>query len=435
MIDRTRIFAAAIAPLLFAPALLAQQPKAPPAYPERDILTPFRTCDEIVAPPDKAMVVLRRMRALAEDPSAHRDFDKDGREVVDDDGWRAARAELAGIQLDAGHLAQVIRGSRNVDDRDVAFYGAFYCTNVDHVLNLIGHIPGEPEPRTRQKSYPRAVAFLRAHVGKRWGDLTEEDRAIVLRNMPKPGSPEALSMGIQRAPQDGDMLHDVNLRPYFQLLDRDIAIDQAQALWFLKECFIARRDLAARWVEPALPRIDQLLLGEDAAVSREAAGLLLAIGPPELKPLPADADKDARRAFADQAGRAMFPPLRPVSPGLVLLLPGADRDELVRAGIAALADSATGESVSGTTKDGLPFRGYRIAAVPKSLEVLQLPVGAVVTAINGRPVADGAQIRAAIAAQFTVIEGTGRIRPVSTGKLVVDYLRDGASYAMEYRVE
>ena len=134
----------------------------------------------------------------------------------------------------------------------------FFCNNVDAVFNLIGHIPGEPTAATRQKAYPRAVAYVRAHLGKRWGDLSEGDRQTVLRGMPKVGSPEAKAMGITRAPRDDDSLHQILLRPFFQMLDRDVALDQAQALWFLKECFLVRIDLASQWVEPALPRIEQI---------------------------------------------------------------------------------------------------------------------------------------------------------------------------------
>src|SRR5262249_5035767 len=159
----------------------------------------------------------------------------------------------------------------------------------------------EPVAKTREKAYPRAIAFLRAHLGRRWGDLTPEDREIVLRNLPKPGSPEAKAMGITREPRPEDHLHDLNLKPFFQLLDPDSAIDQAQGLWFLKEAFLARLDLAARWAEPALPRIEQLLVADDAKVRHEAEGLLLAIGPKNLQPPAADADAQGRLQFADRA--------------------------------------------------------------------------------------------------------------------------------------
>jgi hypothetical protein len=430
-----RIFAAPVASLLAIAAAAAQNVKAPAAYPERDILSPFRKVDEIVAPPDKVMAQFRIMRSIADSAPVIKDFDKSGREIVDDDRWRAARAELTRLHIDAGHLAQVIRGSRNADDRDLAFYGMFYCTGVDDVLNLISHIPGEPVAQTRAKAYPRAVAFLRATIGQKWGDLSNEDRQVVLRNMPAPGSPAAMAMGIKRAPRDEDTLHQINLRPFFQMLDQDGAVDQAQALWFLKECFMVRRDLAAQWTEPALPRIAQLLESDDAAVRNEAAGLLLAIGPKDLKALPADADAAARREFVRRAGRALFPPIRPLSAGLLLLLPSPEREALFAAGRQALADGSIGETVTATDGDQRPFRGLRIDRVPAELEVLRIPVGAIVTAINGTPVVDLAQVKKALASAFETRDASGGTRQLSAGRVVVDYMLDGKPRAMEYRVE
>jgi hypothetical protein len=426
--------AIAAAALLSSPGT-AQSPQVKPAYPERDILTPFRACDEIVAPPEKVFAVWRKMRAIAEAAGAKTDFDAEGREVVDDPQWLALRAELDALSIDAGHLAQVIRGSRNNDDRELAFYGMFFCNNVDAVFNLIGHIPGEPTAATRQKAYPRAVAYLRAHIGKRWGDLSESDRQTVLRGMPKVGSPEAKAMGITRAPRDEDQLHQILLRPFFQMLDRKDALDQAQALWFLKECFLIRIDLASQWVEPALPRIEQLLVEGKGQVASEAEGLLRAIGAKDLPALAADANANDRLKFADLARRRLFPPIRQISSGVVLLQPGADRDALLAAAQKALADSNVGETANGKTKDGNFYRGYRIVRVPDELAALRIPVGAILTSVNGTPIGNAEQLRAAVAAAFVVRDDKGRAREVSMGKLVVEYLLDGQSRAMEYRVE
>src|SRR5262249_51274267 len=90
MTARRRIFAAPVATLFAIAAAAAQNVKAPAGYPERDILTPFRKVDQIVAPPDKVMAQLRLMRSIADAATVVKDFDKSGREIVDDDGWRAA---------------------------------------------------------------------------------------------------------------------------------------------------------------------------------------------------------------------------------------------------------------------------------------------------------------------------------------------------------
>jgi hypothetical protein len=430
------------APLAALPALLlsgllvgllpAQQPKAPPAYPERDVLSPFRECTEICAPPDALFAQLRAMQSIADDPKSKHGFDEHGREVVDDSRWWAARKELEHLDLDAGYLAQILRTSRNSIERATAFYGAFYVANVDHVFNLIAHIPGEPERRTREQAYPRAIAFLRANLGRTWGDLTPEQRAAF--HLPQPGSPAAKAQGITRAPRDSDPLHQLNLRPFFQLLDLDAADDQAQGLWFLKECFTVRADLALTWLEPALPRVRQLLVGDSPKVRAEAEGLLLAIGAPGQAGPPADADDAARVDWANKVQKRMFPPIRQLSDGLIVLLPGDERQAIVDGGKQALAGNSLGEPQFGRTKDGQPYRGLRLAAVPESLTVLKLPAGAVITAINGNPVGDLDSLRRVLGSQFEVSDGKGNKQPISRRSLMVEFVLDGAVKAIEYRV-
>ena len=197
-------------------------------------------------------------------------------------------------------------------------------------------------------------------------------------------------MGITRAPRDDDHLHQINLKPFFQLLDLDEPVDQAQGLWFLKEAFAARVDLALAWLEPGLPRVRQLLLSADADVRAQAEGLLQAIGPAGLAPPAAGADNAARLDFADVAIRHRFPPIRDLAEGLIVLLPGPERQAIVDAGRKALSGNTLGVPASGSTKDGLPYRGLKIAQVPETLAVLRIPAGAVITAVNGVPVNDAA---------------------------------------------
>src|SRR5262245_22659732 len=145
-------------------ALPGQQQKPPPAYPERDALSPFRNPQDIVAPPDELFVKLSTMRRIADEPGAAKSFDAEGREIVDDDAWREARRQAERIGIDAAILANLMRKSRNADDRAVAFYAGFFSPNEEHVFELIAHIPGEPERKTRERAYPRAIAYLRAHI-------------------------------------------------------------------------------------------------------------------------------------------------------------------------------------------------------------------------------------------------------------------------------
>ena len=420
-----------------ASPLAAQEPKLSCGYPARDVLSPFRAPDEIAAPPDALFAALRTMRRIADDPAAVKSFDVDGREVIDDEMWRAAREEAERIGVDAGMIAVQVRSNRNADERAIAFYGAFFCGNVDHVFNLISHIPGEPVRQTRERAYPRAIAFLKAHVGRRFGDLSPERKAAIQAEMPQIGSPAAKSRGITRMPTDEDLLHTVHLPPFYQLLDLDDAMDQAQGLWFVKETCLARRDLAASTLEPALPRIRQLLRSPDASVRHEAFGVFCAIAEKGVK-VPDAKDTAAVETFAVAAGKSMFPPLRRTSEGLLWLLPGEERDALVAAALAALDKESLGRPDRGETSSGVPFRGFRVDTVPAELAVLGIPQGAVITAINGMPIHDAKSIRAAIEEQFWVLDRSenkeGVKKPKTAATLVVEFQQGDTAKAMEYRV-
>lgn len=439
MISARRIapFAATLG--LLCAAATAQEPKPKPAYPTTDILSPFRNPQEICAPPDELFAKLRTMRRIADAPGAPRSFGPDGREVIDDDTWRLVKKEVDAIGLDAGMLANLMRVSRNADERGVAFYAGFYCANEDYVFNLISHIPGEPERKIRERAYPRAVEFLRAHLGRTFGELSADEQQIVLRDMPKPGSPAAEARGIKRLPQPADTLFSINLTPFFQLLDLDHPLDQAQGLWFLGECFAVRRDLALAWLEPALPRVRQILGGDDRDARTQAIALLAAIGPAGAELPAVDADAATLDAFADRAIRAMFPPIRRLSEGLVLLLPSPDRDAIVAAGREALDGDRIGELARGKGSDGQYWFGFRVDRVPETLAVLGIPKGAVVLRVNGVPVRDGRSLLQAIGDQFFVREvqkdGPPRMRPTSQARLFVEMRVGDHERAMEYRVQ
>lgn len=403
----------------------AQEPTVT-AYPERDILSPFRNPADVYAPPDELFRLLRQMQAIADAPGAKTDFDANGREVVDDENWRAARAAMQAIGVDAAYLAQVMRLHKNAGERATAFYGAFFCDNVDHVLNLIAHIPGEPERRTRALAMPRAIAYLHAHLGRRFGDLGDEAKKALIAALPEPGSPAAKAAGVTRAPRDEDQLYSLRLVPFFQLLDLDDKVDQAQGLWFLKEVFLLRQDLALTSLEPALPRLRQLLASTDPTVRDEAVGLFAAVGPKHLPPAPID-DAAALQAWAGQASKALFPPIRNLNDAIVQIQPSPEREALVAAGVRALATSAIGDAFAGRRKDGQYYRGFRIATVPDELEVLAIPAGAVITTVNGVGVTDAASLLAVVQQQLEVLQHPRR--------LFVEYVRDDAAHAVEYRLQ
>jgi hypothetical protein len=410
-----------------AAALSAQQEKAV-AYPDRDLLSPFRTPTEVYAPPDRLFAALRRMRSIAEDPAEHREFDAEGREILDHKAWRAARAEVDLIGIDASYLAGILRMSKNADDRATALYAMFFCKQPEYILNLIGHIPGEPVRKLREQALPRAIAWLQANLGKRFGDLSEEQKKLVLSSMPEIGSPTARAAGIERLPRDEDPLYVQTLRlvPFFQLLDLDEPIDQAQGLWFLKEVFRLRDDLALMWLEPALPRVRQLLVSDDERVRTEAIGLLQAIGPRDLPPVSAAASPATLQDYAERAARRLFPPIRNFNNAIVQLFPSPERDALASAAVAALEGDSLGEPTFGKLKDGSPYRGYRLRHIPEALKALALPAGAVITAVNGVVVRDAASLLQTTRQQLEQL--------AHPRKLMVEYVRGDSLHAVEYRV-
>lgn len=409
---------------LCASICAAQEPQAT-AYPERDVLSPFRRPVDMYAPPDELFRQLRLMQSIAEAPGAKTDFDAQGHEIVDDQNWRDARAAVERLGVDAAYLAQIMRLHRNAGERATAFYGAFFCQNVDHVLNLISHIPGEPERTTRQRAMPRAIAYLHAHLGKRFSDLDDEQKKSMVATMPQPGSPIAKARGITRLPRDEDLLHEIRLVPFFQLLDLDDPQDQAQGLWFLKEVFLLRLDLALLWVEPALPRLRQLLAAENTDVRDQAIGLFQAIGPKDLPAAPVD-DARALQAWADTASKALFPPIRNLNDAIVQIHPSPERDALAAAAVKAIETSAIGDAFAERGKDGQYYRGFRIATVPDELKPLAIPKGAVITTVNGVGVTDGASLLKVVRQQLDLQK--------HPRTLFVEYVRDGGMHAVEYRL-
>ncbi|HEX5052588.1 MAG TPA: hypothetical protein VFZ65_12505 [Planctomycetota bacterium] len=401
----------------------AQEPK-PIAYPDRDLLSPFRNPGEVYAPPDELFRLLREMEAIANDPNSIKKFDEEGREIVDSARWRLARAEVDRIGVNAAILAQIMRTHKNANDRATAFYAMTFAPSPVDVFNLISHIPGEPERRTRELAMPRAIAYLRAHLGRRFGDLTEDQKNAIVSAMPKIGSPMARSAGIVRAPRDEDTLFELRLVPFFQLLDQDDPLDQAQALWFLKETFLVRLDLALKWLEPSLPRVRQLLASDDDKVKEQAIGLFQVIGPKDLQKPPTDGS--SLQVWADEACKALFPPIRNLNDTIIQIQPSPERDALIEAATKALETSSIGDPYLAQAKDGTWRRGFRVARVPDELKVLAIPAESIITTVNGVGVSNAKTLLQAVRDQLR-LQGHPR-------KLFVEYLLGDAPRAVEYRI-
>jgi hypothetical protein len=403
----------------------AAQERKHVAYPERNALSPFREPADVYAPPDEVFRLLRIMQTLAEAPGAAKSYDQDGRETIDDPRWRSARGDLLRQKLDAGYLAGIMRNHKNAADRATAFYGMFYVANVDHVFELIAHIPGEPVRSTREAALPRAIEFVRKNLRRRFGDLSREQQEELVKALPEPGSPVARASGLNRRPLPGDPLHTLALVPFFQLLDLDEPLDQAQGAWFLKETFAVRGDLALQWLEPALPRLRQLLLSPSLQVREQVVGLFQTIGPEQHREPPLD-DPRALVEWADEAAKAMFPPIRNLNDAILQLHPSPERDALAKAAVDALTTSSIGDPYVGQRADGTWLRGFRVARVPDELKPLAIPARAVITHVNGIAVRDAATLLAAVRGQLA-----GRAWPRT---VVIEYVLDDKNHAVEYRV-
>ena len=362
------------------------------------------------------------MQNIASKPGVKKSF-VDGREVIDHPVWQQARERVEEIGIVAGQLAQMMRLHRNGPERDTAFYGAFYCADIGHVMELIAHIPGEPQRHTREAALPRAVEFLRAHLRRRFGDLSDEEKEAARAALPTPGSPIAKAQGVTRMPIDSDHLYALRLVPFFQLLDVDNDIDQAQALWFLGEVFALRPDLANLWLEPAMPRLEQLLLSDSEDVRREAIDIYELIGPDDLGPPPAE--NDALIQWARKAKKHQFPPIRSLNDSIVQIFPSEERDAIVAAGRRALEHSAIGDPYSGQFDDGRWYRGFRVGHVPDELKPLAIPEDSVVTAVNGTPIGNAREL-------LEVLEKV--VRGPTPRRLLVEYVLDRKTHAIEYRI-
>jgi hypothetical protein len=350
-------------------------------------------------------------------------FDAAGREVIDDPTWQQARAKVDALGIDAGMIAGMMRLHRNEVQRATAFYAAFYCSNIGYVMELISHIPGEPVRSTREAAFPRAIQFMRAHLGKRYGQLTDDEKALVVGALPAIGSPAAKAQGLTRLPSDNDHLHSLRLVPFFQLLDVDDELDRAQALWFIKETIVARTDFANLWLEPALPRLRQLLRSDNNNVRDQATAIFQLIAAKDAAPPPQEIE--ALVAWAKAAGKNLFPPIRNINDAIVQLYPSDERDTIAKAGIKALENSSIGDFLRGQRKDGSWYSGFRVGRVPDALVQLAIQKGSVITSVNGAPVGSAQELLAIIIKQS---------KAKKPRRVMVEYVLKGQSRAIEDRI-
>ena len=360
---------AAICAAMLAPWCCAQADQVP------DWRMPFRKPLVNLQPPEAMWEHLEPMlRIAAEAPAELRRFDEHGVEVVDDPRWRKHLEALRSMPFDAPYLSLVIRESKFEKDRQIAFYGAFLSPDPQQVFALIEHIPGEPSRAIRQDAYLRAASFLRAHPTRRpAADAGPGEDGLVA------------AMRVDPA-------------PFVALLEVDDERDRLQALWFLARLGELRPEAG---IEAIGLGHDALRAAAGAESQRERVALrdfVAILDPVDAREAPAkDAVADDVVAWFDVVHHDLYPPIRRRSSGLVDLHPSPELDEIVAAGARALRDGSIGtDAATGSTKDGIAFRGFRLDVLPAPLDLLGLEHGWVITAINGLPTPSAESLLAAL---------------------------------------
>lgn len=404
--------AAVLFPLLSAVASGAQEP-GQSNQAQIDWRMPFRAPQQNVLPLEPIYEHLRPMYRIAQSaPREQKRFDETGAEVVDDPAWQKHHTALLEMQQDPGYLSVIIRDSRNVTDRRLAFYGAFYVPVVEHVFNLIGHIPGEPLREVREEAFLRAVEYLAAQFGKKNEGSLEDWRKL-----------EVGPAGT-KPPRPGDWSYALDPAPFAALMRVGEDADRRQVLWFFARCVDIRREYA-REVLPAIRgQLATLLGGEPSPVRAAAHDLLTRLDPDPARTRPAaDGPSASLVAWLSAIEYELFPPIRRISSGLIELYASDDLDSIVRVGEGALRTGSAGTTSSGKTSGGSPFRGLLLAEVPAPLDKLGLFPGMVITAVNGAPVAD-------CAALLSLLQ---RAAPNTRSYLVEYVAPDKQLCAIEYR--
>lgn len=379
---------------------------------------PFRNPQRNVAVPEDLFRELRAMEQHTPDlESAKISYDEDGRLRCNDPSWQAAYERFRLIPFDAGWVSQVLRESGSIADRKTAMYGAFQGDVVEYVFNLVEHIPGEPIPEIRQLGYQLAVEYLRAHIGEKVeGDVRDW---------------MAMKVGpaVDKGPKPGTYRYNFDIAPFLALLDYPGANsrDRAQLFWFLREVATMREDL--RRIFPALAGdgMKRAMRSDDPTERQAAYALLDAVDPaadrehPDLEDPAEEFDRWLEAVLYD-----LWPPLRPISDGLMELYPSEDLNQLAADGRRYLSAGSIGDPTNGSLKSGSPYRGLQLSRIPEELEILGMQVGDVVVSINGNPVATCGEV-------LDYIEATMGWK-VPPGRYMVEFVRSGESKLREFRL-
>lgn len=405
---------------LLLPALAQAQNPQVSVVPMRqgfEYLRPFRTPNKNLQPPLELFDELRQCLAIASNPGTYKlSIDEQGREICDSPAWRDARrrAEIKAARM-GGYLAVVCQESGSAEDRRLGFYGAYFIDSIQDAVAITSLIPSEPVAKVREEAMARAVVFLKVQMAKKRGGEAG----------PRPATPVDYSEGRAiggRVFEDPDApLYDFDVTPWCALAETGDVRAKSQALWFLKELTGARKELGKLGLAFMQPFVRSLITHEHEEVRKQARALVAAADPKERAEPKADADSAAVTGWVDAVLYDLFPPVRQISSGLIELYPSGDLDQIVATGKDLLARDGLGKTTSGTA-GGIYYRGFLVQRLPKPLDLLRIPVDAVIVRVNGAPVVDSKELLDVLVQQVAAKKA-----------LVVEFIHQDQTKAIEYR--
>lgn len=365
------------------------------ALPAQELPTPFRKPDILIELSPELMREFRTMRTLVENPppGTKVELDAEGREVSTDPEWENARRRtLSALPTMAGTVGYVFHQSANPEDRAVAGYALFFLEDLPRSVEYTTLFAGEPVYDIRQRGLARAIKFLDVQLRKE---------------------------------ENGQPVFQLDVEPFLAMLKSEVVRDDTLSLWFLARLAEIRPSLRPTLLLGAKAELQRVFAENDRERMPYANDLLMRLDPQadDRAVVREDATAKERLAWLAAVDYTLFPPIRRLGDGLYELHASKDRDEIVTLGREALRTDALGVTVHGKLGGGQLYRGYRLARVPAPFDKLGLPRDAIVTSINGQPVATAAELLA-------LIEQVLR----STDALLVEFVADGRRKAIEYRI-
>lgn len=355
---------------------------------------------------------MRNLAAQAKEGDLY--YDKTGREMCKDKNWQAAYENVKANSLKMeGDLGQVFMQDQQVLRRHVCAYGMFYFNNPQKIINLISFLPGEPTREIREDGFQRALQFLRVHLPES-----------------RPQNPARPDNGIV-VPR-----YEFNPLPFMQLLDQLEMIDRAQGLWFLAEVLRIRPDLGKAYFKDIRENLPALLTSELNMVRVRATDFLARVDRKRGRVPGKDATNEDRLKWLEELDYELFPPIRHISTGRCELYESDDLKQIIKAGkhllsMENLLPKGSARMVSGSFRYGI-----KIARLPKPLDKLGIPLGALIVSVNGAPVRGAQELKGIFVEHWNRYEKSLKTKkPLPKPIFMVEYIHNKKAKMKEFRLK